>query len=317
MKRLEELLDGTGSVLITGHVRPDGDCVGACLAARAYILRVRPETAVTVCLEPFPSSFGFLPGSETAVPAVSGPFDLALALDASSYDRMTEGVREAFDGARRTFCIDHHITNTHFAQESLVAADASSTCEVLFGLMDERLVTKEIADCLYLGIVHDTGVFKHSNTSEATMRAAGRLISLGAVPSRIIDDTFYRKTFTQNRLLGRALLQAETAFDGTLVLSHISWEDLRTEGAGSQDVEGIIDQLRVTAGCRTAAFLYELSPGSWKVSLRSNDETDVAAAASVFGGGGHKKAAGCSLEGSLAEVREKLTEALLAAMKEC
>lgn len=310
MTRLDEILAGAGSLLITGHVRPDGDCVGACLAAAAYAASLDPDRKITVCLEPFPDSFGFLPGAGAAVRETSDDFDLALALDASTFERLTPPVRDAFQRAKRSFCIDHHVTNTRFAQETYVESDASSTCEVLFYLMEEKRITQEIASALYLGIVHDTGVFKHSNTTERTMRAAGRLVTLGAQPSHIIDETFYRKSFRQNRLLGQALLQAQLEREGQIIHSYISLQQLLAEGGNSQDIEGIIDQLRVTGGVRVAVFLYELEPGQWKASLRSNDETDVSAVCAVFGGGGHVRAAGCSLTGTLAQVREKLLEAV-------
>lgn len=310
MKRLDDILSGARRILVTGHVRPDGDCVGACLAVRAYAAAAVPEAQVDVCLEPFSPTFDFLKGSGDVIAAPEGEYDLALVLDASSFDRITESAVPAFRAADRTFCIDHHVTNTLFAQETHVEAEASSTCEVLFGLMREDLIDAEIARCLYLGIVHDTGVFKHSNTGERTMRIAGRLISLGAVPARIIDDTFYAKTFVQNRLLGRALVRAQLFCDGAIICSWISKEDLDREGAGSQDIEGIIDQLRVTQGTRIAVFLYELALNEWKVSLRANDTVDVAAVAAEFGGGGHVKAAGCSLSGSLNDCANTLLKRL-------
>lgn len=306
MKRLEEVLEGVKTLLITGHVRPDGDCVGSCLAVKNYVERVCPEVRVTVCLEPFSKDFAFLKGAEQVVKEVSGPFDLALSLDASSRDRLCEGVSEAFDSAVRRVCIDHHVTNTGYADESHVEAEASSTCEVLFGLMDESVLTREVAECLYLGMVHDTGVFKHSNTKERTMAAAGRLISLGARPDQIIDETFYKKTFLQNRALGKALCRAELFLQGKVIGSYLTRKDMEAIGVSSRDLDGIIDQLRVTEGTECAVFLYELEPGVFKASLRANGSVDVSRAAFSFGGGGHVKAAGCQLSGTPEEVLSKL-----------
>ena len=310
MKKIEELVKGAASAVVTGHVRPDGDCVGACLAVKNYLKRACPALSVTVCLEDFAESFLFLDGASETVTKAAGNFDVCLVLDASSRDRLCEGVLPAFLGAGKTICIDHHITNTGFAEESFVEPSASSTCEVLFSMMDERYLGEEVAQCLYLGIVHDTGVFKHSNTTERTMEIAGRLISLGVRPEKIIDETFYKKTFFQNKILGEALSRACLYLDGRVIASYITKEEMDVYRLSGKDLDGIIDQLRVTEGTEAAVFLYELTPGLYKVSLRANGSADVSRTAGAFGGGGHVKAAGCQIPGNPEEIVGKVLEEL-------
>ena len=183
-------------------------------------------------------------------------------MDASSRDRLSEGVLPAFEKAGKTACIDHHITNTGYTDITFVKPEASSTCEVLCGLLEDSYITKETAECLYLGIVHDTGVFKHSNTTEHTMKEAGRMISFGARPEVIIDDTFYKKTFLQNKILGKALERAELYLDGSVIASFLSLEEMEEFGLSGKDLDGIIDQLRVT---EAVSYTHLTSSGSNKI----------------------------------------------------
>ncbi len=157
------------------------------------------------------------------------------------------------------------------------------------------------AECLYLGIVHDTGVFKHSNTTKHAMTVAGDLIEKGARPYYVIDETFYKKTFAQNKLLGVALGNAIQYADGKITLSVLSKEDFKKTGTTKADTDGIVDQLRITEGTETAVFMYQLDDG-YKVSLRSNRIVDVSRIAVSHGGGGHIRAAGFSMMGDIREI---------------
>lgn len=293
MARIDALLGDAEDILILGHVHPDGDCVGSCLGLWNYLKDRYPDRHAEVVLEPFSPSFLFLRGAEE----ISHVFPqnrharLCICMDASDIPRLGEGAA-LLEQADRSVCIDHHITNTGFAEENIVRADASSASEVLMDLMDPDAISRETAECLYLGIVHDTGVFKHSNTSEQTMRMAGALLSKGVSSSRIIDDTFYRKTFAQNRVLGKALLQAELLAGGKVIASILTEEEMKSCGADKGDMDGIIDQLRVTEGVEMAVLLYETEPGSFKISLRSNELVDVSRIAARWEGGGHVRAAG-------------------------
>src|SRR5699024_492363 len=154
-------------------------------------------------------------------------------------------------------------------------AGASSTCEVLFGQMDEKYIDKSVAECLYTGIVHDTGVFKFSCTSPKTMEIAGRLMGKGVDFGNIIDDSFYRKTYIQNQILGRALLESITFLGGRCIFSAIRQNEMKFYGVDGKDMDGIIDQLRLTEGVEVAIFMYQTGASEYKVSLRSQNIVDV------------------------------------------
>lgn len=316
MKLLEKL-DGIKTVAISGHVRPDGDCVGSCLATYNYIKENAPNVRVDVFLESVPNSFHMLNNLDqinTTYQTDCKEYDLFLSLDCGSLDRLG-GAIPIFENAKKTICIDHHISNKKFAMENHVEAEASSTCEVMFGFFDEEKISYTTAQALYLGIVHDTGVFKHSNTTEKTMCIAGKLLSKGVSSSEIIDGSFYEKTYLQNQILGRCLLESMLVLDGKCIVSSIGLKMMEFYEVTPADLDGIIDQLRVTKGVEVALFIYETSPQEYKVSMRSNGNVNVSDIAVYFGGGGHVKAAGCSMKGEMYDVINNILRHIDAQLK--
>lgn len=311
MEKINAEIIGVKKIAIAGHVRPDGDCIGSCTALYLYLKQNKEEFGIEqidVYLEPFGNEFRILTGVDEIrhTYECEEEYDLFISLDCGSLDRLGNALKY-FETAKKTLNIDHHISNQSFGKINHVIADASSTCEVLFTIMEEERITKEIAECLYVGIIHDTGVFKHSNTSEKTMNIAGKLISKGIDVSTLIDESFYAKTYMQNQILGRCLMESILVLGGKVVFSSISRKMLDFYGASSSDLDGIIDQLRVTKGTEVAIFVYETEPNEYKVSMRSNGEVNVSKIAVYFGGGGHIKAAGCTLRGSVHDVINNLT----------
>ena len=291
MTKLETMIDQAGKIVILGHVNPDGDCVGSCLAVYNYIKEWDSTKAVTVRLERAPSKFSYLSGFD-AIETEAGEetYDLCICLDSSDEERLGD-FKSCFDRSAKTICIDHHITNRGYAQENVIDGHASSACEVVYGQLDESRISKRVAECIYTGIIHDTGVFKYSNTSRKTMEIAGRMMEKGIDFGTIIDGSFYKKTYMQSQILGRALLESITFLDGRCIFS----------------VDGIVDQLRVIDGIECAIFLYETGIHQFKVSLRSNSIVDVSRIAAYFGGGGHVRAAGCTMSGSVHDVVNNLS----------
>lgn len=308
MIRLKDELQNVKTAAIAGHIRPDGDCTGSCLAVYSYIRENFPEIQVDVYLEMVNPNFLFLKGADQVKTACteSKAYDLFIALDASEKERLGDAVKY-LESAKRSICIDHHITNPGFAEQNFIDAAASSTAELVWQTMEEEAVSKETAEAIYMGIIHDTGVFQYTNTTEKTMQIAGKLMAKGIDFSRIIEDTFYRKTYVQNQVLGRALMESILLLGGKIIVGRIRQKDMEFYGVSSSDLDGIVSQLRVTAGVEVAIFLYETGNQEYKVSLRSNGPVDVAAVCSYFGGGGHVKAAGCSMHGSIYDVVNNLT----------
>ena len=303
--KLEEQLYDVKRVAIAGHVKPDGDCVGSTLAVYNYIRKYHPEMEVELHLEPIPNIFKFLANADKIDSSYieKEPYDLFIALDCGDEKRLGNAVKY-FHAAKRTFCVDHHISNPGYADENMIVSDASSTCEVLTGLMAMEAISYDAAVALYIGIICDTGVFKYSNTSRHTMDMAGCLMEKGIPYSDLIDDVFYRKSYKQNKILGYALQKCQLVLDNRMIVCVLERPELDRLGAGHGDLEGIIDQLRLTRDIEVAllASASDTEANTYKFSMRSNHFVDVAAVAGKFGGGGHVRAAGFSAVGDINEI---------------
>ena len=300
------------TVAIGGHVRPDGDCVGSCLALYNYMLD-NFGMAPDVYLEPIPESYQRVRGFDKVISDFSEDksFDLFIVFDCSEKGRLGDAVKY-FEQAKHTVCIDHHINQGTFADENQILSEASSASEVLYDFLDPDKISLETADCLYMGMMCDTGCFKYSCTSEKTMRIAGKLISIGVNTSKMMDEIFYQKTYKQNLLLGRCLLNSHLELDGKCIMCSVPLSLLDEYEAASSDLEGIIDQMRLTKGVEVAVLMTENKEGQWKLSLRSCEYVDVQKIVSVYGGGGHVHAAGATV----ADAQDVITKDLLARIGE-
>ena len=270
-----------------------------------------------IYLGDFDDKFLFLRGADkiSHVADTGKTYDLCLALDCASTDRFGEfGVY--YETAKRKAAIDHHASNPGYGDICLVRPDASAACEAIYGILERDKISRYCAESLYLGIVHDTGVFKHSNTTKETMCVAGDLIELGANPQKTIDDTFYSKTFMQNQILGQALLNSHMELDGQCIVTCLRKDVFDHYHASSVDVDGVVDQIRVTRGIEVAVFYYEYEPNVYKFSLRSNVKVDVSKIALTHDGGGHIRAAGFSLAGEQAEIEAQVLAQIAQALKE-
>ncbi len=309
MNQLKSIAQDAQTVLIAGHLRPDGDCTGACIAAYHYLHRQDPQRKIWVYLETLPENFRFLDPERKIVSQElpSEPVDLFIALDSSSPDRLGEA-QPFLSTARKKLCVDHHMSNQAYAGINEIHKEASSTCEVIYGMMEEEEIDLEIARALYIGIIFDTGVFRYSNTSRHTMEIAGKLMEKGIPFWQYIDECFLQRTYIQTQLLGRTLLTSMRLMDGKCIVARITRRMMEFYGARTEDIEGIIDQLRVTKGVEVAILLHEIGEQEYKVSLRSNDKIDVGKIAVHFGGGGHVKAAGFTMCASPYDVINNITE---------
>ena len=302
MNIIEEL--GAAKVVgITGHIRPDGDCTGSVLGLYNYLKDNAPDIDVNVYLEQPSDKLSYLNGFD-AIKNVIEPdkkFDAFIVLDCSSIDRI-EPFADGFKNADKTICIDHHISNDSFADVNNVIPTASSACEVLYDTFDAGKVSRNTAECIYTGIIHDTGVFKYSCTSLHTMEIAGKMMQMG------IDNSFYKKSYVQNQILGRALLESVLFYDGKCIFSSVTRDEMDFYGVTGRELGGIIEQLRLTDGVEVAIFLYETGDNEYKVSLRSKKEIDVSRIAACFGGGGHIRAAGFNAKGTVYEIVNRIGE---------
>lgn len=303
MSQLIEAVKKASKIAIGGHVRPDGDCIGSCMGLYGYIKQNFPEKKVCVYLEEITENFSYLK-QERAFDR-EGHYDLFLSLDCGDAERLGEA-QAVMEAADYVINIDHHITNTKFGDENYVK-DVSSTCELLYTMLEEDKISFDVACALYTGIVHDTGVFKHSNTTGETMQIAGKLMEKGVPFGKIIDGSFYAKTYKQLQIMGRCLLESVRIMDGRCIFSVVRKSVMDFYEAKPSDLDGIIDEMRTTEGIEVAILLDERELGEYKVSMRSNEIVDVSQIAHYFGGGGHVRAAGCAIKGSAFDVINNLT----------
>lgn len=315
MFTVDEVLKNVKNVGITGHVRPDGDCVGSTLALYTYIKDNYSNIEPDIYLGDFGKEFNFLKYTDEIKhePDPSKKYDVFFILDCGNPER-TGDMAVMIDNAARTVCIDHHVKNGEFADLNCIRTGISSASEVLYELLDPDKINKNIAECIYTGIIHDTGVLKYQSTSLRTMEIAGIMMDKGIDFTNIIDDTFYRKTMAQNKALGQALLKSKLYLNGKVIFSTLNSREMKDLCVTGKDLGGIIDQLRFTEGVEVAVFIYQLENGEYKASLRSINIVDVNKIANEFGGGGHIKAAGFSTDNEPDKVIEDICALVSAQM---
>lgn len=307
MISFDEVLKHVNSVAITGHVRPDGDCIGSTLGFYNYICDNYPNIRVDIYLEKPGKEFSYLTNLDKVITSYDGhqEYDLFVVFDCGDKDRF-EPFAELLKHCKKSICIDHHTANSGFADESYVVEDLSSTCELLYTCMDDARIQKSVAECLYTGIICDTGIFKYQSTTCETMKIAGTLMNKGINHTRIIDEGFFTKTYQQNQMIGHALLESVRFYNGKCIYSAVNRKLRQFYGLEPSEMGVVIDQLRNTEGVEVAIFMYELETGTFKVSMRSKDVIDVARVCRAFGGGGHVKAAGCTMQGTVHDIINNL-----------
>lgn len=317
-KKIKEIIGDSQSIAIVGHIRPDGDCIGSAMGLYNYIIDNFDIPSLQVYLmKPLPMIFDYMRGYEKIKWETEEKiYDLCICVDCASMDRL-EDSEYYFKNARRTFCIDHHASNgLGFADEMYFDKNASSTCELVVDLLEEDRISKECAECLYTGIVTDTGVFKFNSTSSKTMRTAGMLMDKGIDFSYIIDRGFFEKSYVQNQILGRVLMESVLICDGQCVIGVVRQKDMDFYGIAPRHLEGIVNHLLNTRGVEVAIFIYELESTTYKASIRSKTFVDVVETVRPFGGGGHKHAAGCTMHGSPHDVINALSNNIDKQLKE-
>ena len=301
MIRITEEVRNAGSIAVSGHIRPDGDCVGSVMGLYLYLKKELPEAEVDVYLEKPAEIFDCISHIEDIKSEFNNVdagkiYDVFIVLDCAD-DRLGE-VRVLYEKARKKINIDHHISNPGCGDVRIIEPERSSTAELLYDLMDPAAVDEEIARALYIGIIHDTGVLRYSNTAPHTLQVVSELIKFGFDFSKNIDDTFYEKTYVQTQIMGRAILESVRFMHDKCIVSMVSRRMMDFYQVTPQDLDGIVNQLLAVKGVECAIFMYEIRTLEYKISMRSKGRVDVAGVAMRFGGGGHVRAAGCTMNGT-------------------
>ena len=311
---VEKLLSEAKRLLVICHRGPDGDAIGS-LTGMALLLEQRfPNVPVSMhCVDECPDTFRFLTVTQRIQgPPVTQPGDAAVIVDcAESKMTMLQSTHpQLFDGSVPTVMIDHHPSNPSFGTLNLLVPTAASTCEIVVALADalQWPINSDMATCLLTGVYTDTGGLLHSNTTAEVYRTVARLLRAGARQQMIVTAVFRTASLSSLKLWGRVLEQISITDEGGAV-SAVTEGDFRATGADYSDLGGAIDYVNAVPGMRFSMVLSERD-GKVKGSMRTlRDDVDVAAMAGKLQGGGHRKAAGFSVEGKLKpEIRWKVVE---------
>jgi bifunctional oligoribonuclease and PAP phosphatase NrnA len=282
--------------LLTSHARPDGDAIGSALAC-SQILRLMGKEAEVVLRDGVPRIYQPLPFAETVITAehVNGKYEAAIILECDSLQRTRlQGLEDRF-----LINIDHHVSGRPFAHVNWIDPKAVATAELVYKLAREAGVniSPEIATCIYTAVLTDTGSFMFEGTNEHTFGLARELVLAGADPAQCARNVYFGHSTAKMRLLGTALSNLHR--EGPLAWIWATREQMEHVGAKEEDCEGLVNYALAIHDVEVAAFFRELPDGRFRVSLRSKGQLNVSAVAEQFGGGGHKCASGCALEGPL------------------
>jgi phosphoesterase RecJ-like protein len=315
MERAAQVLVEATEVAMACHLNPDADALGSMLGLSAFLRSHGVRTTCSFPNEPLqpPRWASLLPGSDELVPIREFPKAPAVMVtcDCAAFDRLG-ALGHAAEKAGEVIWIDHHRSNDGLGTIPLVDPDASSTCEMVFRLIEAMGggMSDDTAMCLYAGLVTDTGKFQYEATTPATLRLAARLREHPFDHTSLVQALYEDNPASYLRLVGTALGRLENVEDADLVWTYLTQSDLREAGIQPGDTEDLIDVVRTARDVDVAAIVKQQKDGRFKVSVRSRGEHDLAAVAATFGGGGHRLAAGYTSAHGPAETIARLASAL-------
>ncbi len=309
-QKIGDIVNKYSKFLIVAHKNPDGDAIGSSLA----FYSVLKEMGKVVYVEnptDVPSLYKFLDDYDKIEPISNNKdVDVVIAVDTAEIDRC--GIDKNYAKDKVFINIDHHKTNTMFAKINLIDSNAAAVGCILWDLFvyNKFPISKKTALYLYVSIMTDTGSFRYASTSPKTMRIAADLIEKGVNPWFAAYNIYESRKLKTLKLLGLVLNTLETYYDGKLAIEYVTQDMFKKTDTYIENTEGFVNFARSVRGAEVGVLLREDEPNYFKISMRSKDKVDVSkAAALVFGGGGHKNAAGGQIKGTLGEVREKIIEA--------
>lgn len=312
IQRILEAIRGSATFCVVGHVRPDGDCIGSQLAM-AQALRNQGCEAVCWNEDPLPRKLEFLdPDGLMQKPKRGRKFDCVIATDCATFDRLGKAGKCVQD--RRYFInIDHHESNTRYADINWIGPREPSTGELIFRLFEAAKwpITPKIADCLFTAISTDTGSFQYPTTRPATYYAAGKLVDRGADLAKVCNEVYQSYPLSRVRLLRHVFNKFRLTNNNQIAYFWLKKADYARTGARPDESEGLIDHIRAIEPVVVACVFEEMDPGLVRVSLRSKSEAvDVGDIAALFGGGGHPAAAGARVQGAPLSVQRRVLNAV-------
>lgn len=313
------LINQSGHILITSHISPDGDSIGSVLGL-GLALSTAGKKVSLVLSSPVPALYRFLAGSERIItPAlISGQPDLCIFLDCTDLQRAGEEWYLPLIAGVPVINIDHHISNSLFGTLNLVDSTASATAEVIGRLLPEMGIgfSPEVANALYTSLMTDTGSFQYQNTSPATLRLAAQLLENGVDLTAVRENLYESRSLISLQVIALALDKLKTSADGRIAWTTLDYPSLAELAATSEHCEGVVNYPVSITGVKVGILFREMANGSVKVGLRSRQGFDVNEIAAIFGGGGHRLAAGCQLAGPLIEAVPRLLAVVAGKLEE-
>lgn len=319
IQKFEEHLGSHDRYLLTTHVGPDGDGLGSALGL-ASLIRQKGKEATVVIVDPLPDKFafmleGFPDGTIRCYPQEVGApdleaYDAIVLLDCGVWTRLGP-LLEAVDLDRMaTVCIDHHISEEDPAELTILDETATATASLIYQMYQAYGLElgKPEATALYVSLMTETGSFRFSNTDAEVHRVVADLMETGVPPHDVYVALYENKPKSALSLVGFGLANLETRAGGKVVYTALAREAFDRYGACNEDADGLVNQILALDGAEVAVLLYERAPGVVKVSFRAKNDVDVQKLAAALGGGGHRKAAGATFEGALADAVEKVLE---------
>jgi phosphoesterase RecJ-like protein len=311
LRQISKTIKQSQTFFIAGHIRPDCDSLGSCLALYSVLKRLGKKAEV-YCLDEIPDTALSIKNSSKIKREIHKKkiFDCAFILESSSLERIGNIISK--NQAKKIINIDHHLINYKFGDINWIDPSSSSVSELLLRLFEFMKIklNKDEAECLYYGLLTDTGGFRNSNTNAASHIAAAKLFSLGIEADLIHKKVFSKDSLPALKLLGCALSNMQTCFNGQISYMVLDLEMLKKCGASQKDADGISIYLLKLDGAKAGFIIKEEGVSQLKVSLRSIKDLDILKAAKYFGGGGHKNAAGFSIKGGISEAVESIKEVL-------
>ena len=314
-----ELINSAETIAISGHTNPDGDALGSVLGLGLALRRHYPLKQVALLLAddaPVPRVYRFLPGIDSLLPAVryADDPDLFISVDAPTLERL-EGSAEVARRAGARLTIDHHPAREEFAEVVVRDPNAAATAVLVSAFLEAAHIKLEpaIAQCLFCGLVTDTGRFQYQNADPAAFACAARLVDAGADPACVALEVYQSQRLEYLHLESIVMGRIKTAADGKVAYSYATGEDLASCGVGHDECDGLIDAVRQVAGAEVCLFLKDgRTPGIVRGNLRSKVDLDVSAVAARHDGGGHAAAAGFSFKGTVDEALAAVLPELIA-----
>ena len=305
-----EFLKNHDNYYILTHQSPDGDTMGSGFGL-CYALRQIGKKANVLCSDEFPKRYHFM--YEGYEPQKFSP-ETIVAVDVA--DKKLLGTKLAQYGDYVNLCIDHHVSNLHYAERLLVNPDAAAACEVLYQVLSEMGIefTKQIAECIYTGIATDTGCFKYGNTTQLAHIISSHLMDCGIRMEQINREMFDTKSKARIKVEQYINSAMEYYLDDKCAMVAVTLDTIKKAGLAQEEFEGIAGISVQTEGVQIGVVIKEKDEGKFKISMRSASDIDVSAICQKFGGGGHVKAAGCTLEGPLDDVKLRLLSGIAPAM---